>query len=179
MNLCSYCSKPTTNAKFCSRSCSAIASNKTSRKRIAKLTTNCQRCGISYLVRGWRKSRCQECFALYGNQIQESRRAKTLGSIKQVAKEKGIHPSWAFSEVRSNCRAKNGHRPKRCEVCGYETHIEYCHIKAVSTWPDTATMDEVNDPSNVVILCRNHHWEFDHGLLDLRHGRDSNPRVSG
>jgi hypothetical protein len=26
---------------------------------------------------------------------------------------------------------------------------------------------QVNDPSNVLLLCPNHHWEFDNGKLSL------------
>lgn len=30
-----------------------------------------------------------------------------------------------------------------------------------------ATISDVNDPSNLVALCKNHHWEFDNGHLSL------------
>ena len=56
-------------------------------------------------------------------------------------------------------------KPKRCHECGYDRHIEVCHIRDVADFPDTATIGEINDPTNLRSLCPNHHWEFDHGLL--------------
>jgi len=39
--------------------------------------------------------------------------------------------------------------------------------KAVSSFPDSAYLEEINSSDNILVLCRNHHWEFDHGLLLL------------
>ena len=48
----------------------------------------------------------------------------------------------------------------------------YCHIKPLADFPDMATTAEINHPDNLLWLCRNHHWEFDHGLLVLdKHGK--------
>lgn len=79
---------------------------------------------------------------------------------------KGKHPSWKNSVVRLHCRRTNDHRPKRCEVCGYDKHVEFAHVRGLASFQADATLAEVNDPSNVRILCRNHHWELDHGMLD-------------
>ena len=54
-----------------------------------------------------------------------------------------------------------------CKVCGYDKHVEVCHIKSVSSFLDTATVLEINSIENLVVLCRNHHWEYDHDLLKL------------
>lgn len=48
-----------------------------------------------------------------------------------------------------------------CAHCGYAKHVQLAHIKAVADFPDTATMAEINAPSNVLPLCPNCHWEFD------------------
>ena len=32
---------------------------------------------------------------------------------------------------------------------------------------DNNTIAEINDISNLIGLCPNHHWEYDNGLLDL------------
>jgi len=37
----------------------------------------------------------------------------------------------------------------------------------VSDFPDAALIAEINDIANLVALCPNHHWEFDHGVLTL------------
>ena len=52
-------------------------------------------------------------------------------------------------------------------VCGYSIHYEVRHIRAVKSFPDTATMAEVHNINNLIALCPNHHWEFDNGLLVL------------
>ncbi len=56
---------------------------------------------------------------------------------------------------------------KFCQVCGYSNHVEICHIKAVSAFPEDAKLSQINDPINLVYLCPNHHWEFDNGILNL------------
>ena len=56
---------------------------------------------------------------------------------------------------------------KRCQNCGYEKYIEVCHIKSVSDHEDSTLISTINDISNLIGLCPNCHWEFDHGLLKL------------
>lgn len=55
----------------------------------------------------------------------------------------------------------------KCAVCGYDKHVDIAHIKAVSEFDDNATIEEINNPNNLIGLCPNHHWEYDHGLLNL------------
>jgi predicted restriction endonuclease len=56
---------------------------------------------------------------------------------------------------------------KTCKVCGYDKHIQVCHIKSVSSFKDDDLITEINSKNNLVGLCPNHHWEFDHGFLNL------------
>lgn len=53
-----------------------------------------------------------------------------------------------------------------CAICGYDKYVEVCHIKAVSDFSDSILISEINAVGNLVLLCPNHHWEFDHNLLD-------------
>ena len=55
-----------------------------------------------------------------------------------------------------------------CKACGYSHYIEVCHIRPVSEFPRETLISEINDISNLVGLCPNCHWEFDHGILLLR-----------
>lgn len=55
----------------------------------------------------------------------------------------------------------------KCELCGYDKHIEVAHIKSVSSFGDDATIREIDNINNLIGLCPNHHWEYDHGLLNL------------
>jgi predicted restriction endonuclease len=54
-----------------------------------------------------------------------------------------------------------------CGVCAYNKHVEVSHRKAVSQFPDTARVVEINSIHNLIALCPNHHWEYDNGLLTL------------
>lgn len=58
-------------------------------------------------------------------------------------------------------------KPKECLVCGYNKHIEICHIKAVNEFDDNTTLREVNNIDNLIALCRNHHWEFDNNIITI------------
>jgi predicted restriction endonuclease len=82
-------------------------------------------------------------------------------------KNRQNHPSWKFAEVRGHARKAHAHLLKRCQVCGYDNHVELAHIIALSKWPLSATLNEVNAAGNILLLCPNHHWEFDNGLLRL------------
>lgn len=54
-----------------------------------------------------------------------------------------------------------------CRNCGYDKHFEICHIKAIKDFSKDTLLSVVNDPSNLVPLCPNCHWEFDRGTLKL------------
>jgi predicted restriction endonuclease len=59
------------------------------------------------------------------------------------------------------------HEHQECKVCGYDTHVEVCHIKSVSSFSDDSLISEINSIDNLVGLCPNHHWEFDNGKIEL------------
>ena len=71
------------------------------------------------------------------------------------------------AQIRSLARGlyRQSSRPKCCASCGYTTHYEVCHIKPISEFLPTDFVADVNKLSNLVALCRNHHWEFDHDEL--------------
>ncbi len=55
-----------------------------------------------------------------------------------------------------------------CQACGFDVIVENAHIKPVSSFPDSATLDEISDPSNVLKLCPNHHAMYDSGDPKLK-----------
>lgn len=69
----------------------------------------------------------------------------------------------ARTEIRkhSSLMIESLGKDKKCEKCGYDKHVEICHIKSVSSFPDEAYLKEINSPSNLLYLCPNCHWEFD------------------
>ena len=54
-----------------------------------------------------------------------------------------------------------------CDHCGYSYHVDICHIRDLSSFDDQTPVSIVNDLSNLVALCKNHHTEFDNGDLIL------------
>jgi predicted restriction endonuclease len=58
-------------------------------------------------------------------------------------------------------------KPKRCAVCGYDKHVEICHIKGIQDFDENDTISAVNNMNNLIALCANCHWELDNGLLKL------------
>lgn len=54
-----------------------------------------------------------------------------------------------------------------CTVCGYRLHVELAHIKPLKDFDLKSKLSDINDESNNLALCPNHHWEFDNGLLEI------------
>lgn len=58
-------------------------------------------------------------------------------------------------------------KPLKCAICGYDNHVEIAHIRPVSDFPGDTLISEINSKDNLIALCPNHHWEYDHGILKL------------
>jgi len=163
MNICKLCGNNTHNLVFCSKKCAASFNNKTKPKRAKKKIITCQDCGVAYFMQDRRRSRCESCYETWSVRWDNV----TLGQLTEKCKSKGNHSSWKYSEARGHCRRLNKHRPQVCQVCDYSKHVEMCHIKPLASFPPSAKLADVNDPSNIYILCPNHHWELDNGHLDM------------
>ena len=153
MNNCLHCGAATTNAKYCSRSHAAIHTNQQAPKR--RLTRVCSECDT--LIPGSR----QFC-AVHGKR-KANYRLMTVAQLK--AKDVNKHPSYYRGHLNSITRLLNAHRPRVCQACGYAKHVEYCHIQPIKAFPDSTTVQEVSGPENILVLCPNYHWEYDHGQL--------------
>ena len=82
-------------------------------------------------------------------------------TVKDVMHSARHGQSTKFNIIRGRARTQYKHI-KVCEHCGYSKHVEVCHIKPISSFSDDSLVSEVNDRSNIKILCPNCHWEFDH-----------------
>lgn len=169
-HICSHCSKPFEGHRppgqrvFCNRSCSASATNSTKHRK--KKSRCCRACQGTYTTTPTHKSRslCQPCSGKH----KLFRETKTLADVASMISAKGKHPSWRWSYVRTMNRIQNKGLGTQCQLCGYGNHVEFAHIQPISSFPLDTPLSVVNDPSNILILCPNHHWEFDHGCLDLK-----------
>lgn len=48
---------------------------------------------------------------------------------------------------------------RECRVCGYDLHVDLCHVRAIHSFPADTKLIEVNAEENLVYLCPTHHWE--------------------
>ncbi len=141
------------------KSCSAIYNNKKHVKRqpkkrfcreckvklpiIRKTTTN----GIPYIAK---RLLCDTC---------RKPKAMTLREAMYI----NLHKSSAFALVRARARSKMA-GITICTKCGYSKHVEVCHIKHISSFPLDTLISDINANNNLLVLCPNCHWEFDHDL---------------
>jgi 5-methylcytosine-specific restriction endonuclease McrA len=95
---------------------------------------------------------CQSCTNI------KQQKYETLGDILHYRSKYG--QSAAFNIIRGRARQTMKHITQ-CQVCGYDKHVEVCHIKPISKFDETTLISEINGPSNLYILCPNCHWEFD------------------
>lgn len=86
---------------------------------------------------------------------------KTLGELKIELSLLSFH-----AKVRGLARSRYN-KPKICAACGYNLHVDICHIKPVASFSDDTKLLIVNDPNNLIALDKRCHWEFDHGFLTL------------
>lgn len=151
---CLSCGKETNNPKFCSKSCATTFNNRLYPRR-NKATKYCKHCGIP--VTG-RKTVCEGC-----NRNNSDWSQRTLGELQSIRRYQ------ISSRIRALARYAymKSSRPKICQNCGYDKHIEVCHIKAIDSFSMDTKISEINSMDNLVALCPNCHWEFDHDLLSL------------
>lgn len=153
MNYCLTCQKPTSNPKFCSRSCSAKTNGRLYPKR--KLTNQCKICNIPIVSNRTYCKTCSPNFVDWDNiklsDVQGKRQYQKNSRIRDLARTK----------------YRESGKPLVCSRCGYSKHVEICHIRSISSFDGSATISEINSFENLITLCRNCHWELDHGSLTL------------
>ena len=135
---CLCCNKLTQNPQFCSRSCSAKTTNKIPKRK--KRINYCSSCGKERLNRA---KICRLCI--------DQKRYTTLD----------FSHKYRGNIIRSRARSLMKDI-KACAVCGYDKHVNVCHIKPIKAFAQHSVIDRINDISNLIVLCPNCHWEFDH-----------------
>lgn len=134
---------------YCSRSCAAKTNNRQYPKRKMEGLCKCGKPTHKFLTY------CSNCYQI--GLIDD----KTYGELK------GITKYQKNSRIRGHARKKylKSNLPKSCILCEYSTHIDICHVKDISSFPNESLIKEINDLKNLIALCKNHHWEFDNDLL--------------
>jgi hypothetical protein len=150
---CINCNTPTANPKFCSRNCAATHNNKIAPKR--KRSIKCKSCK-GFATAG--RLNCELCI--------DSKRILYTDTLGQAIK-KAKGRSRALSHIRGFAKRRLNPKNNSCKNCGYNKHTETCHIKPIRDFQNENLISDINSPKNIIILCPNCHWEFDHGLLKL------------
>ena len=167
-NVCLFCSKViepkiteklsiTKRKRYCDVKCSSA-----SRKRECKCVP-CIYCGKP-LKRHLKKFCTKSCASRSRGILQSI----TKGDL--FSKRSGYQS--ARSAIQRDARTVYlwSKRKLECLICGYSKHVDIAHIKPVSDFDDACTVAEINAMDNLVSLCPNHHWEFDHGFLKFNAG---------
>ena len=159
---CAFCGSPTLNPKFCSRSCAASSNNAESPKRALESL-----CGCGNKRSSWRSKLCDDCRAARVESRKENHyNTWTLGAMRGSGNA-NFNSRYPYIRNMSRKAYKDSGRPMKCLVCDYSLHVDIAHIRDVKSYPDSATVAEVNNLDNLIALCKNHHWEFDHGHLQI------------
>ena len=148
---------------YCSRKCNLVNANHIKYKDHKKTITTCVQCNCTIDNR----SKKRLCLLCYTRQTRVKLENQTLADIKNKHKSrKFLH--WYSSEIRNFNREWNKSLLSLpCQVCGYSRKIHLAHIKPICSYPDTALLKEINSEQNNLVLCPNHHSEFDDGYLSL------------
>ena len=136
---------------FCSHSCAATFNNVGVRRHGIMRSTICE-CGEKkYYISNL-------CFKCKNKKSREMCLEKPIGKIPIKSRLQTIRGLARLFLLETK-------RPKKCKICGYDKHVNVCHIKPISSFLETDSINKVNNIENLEYYCPNHHWEFDHGLL--------------
>lgn len=175
----------------CSLKCASILA----REKLGyheSITTECCECHkiinrtYSQFIQSKNHFCSQSCSGSYNNRIRNLDKPK---KVKPIIKKELINSTtyyatnytkdYLFSNsknwqsARTTIRKhaalvfKESNRERRCSFCGYDKTIEIAHIKSVSSFSKDSLIKDINAIDNIIALCPNHHWEYDHGLINL------------
>lgn len=158
---CAYCHCPMIIHKseekknnFCSQSHAAKFNNSHRPKR--KLV---KRCSCGNLIVSNRKF-CKICIKK-GKHLRSGVHVSER-TIEEVIKNKGPN---RYGLIRHHARKITQNRKQICQKCGYSLHVDTCHIKEIKDFPLNTKISVVNHIDNLILLCKNCHWEMDHNYL--------------
>lgn len=166
---CATCNTPVSAIrKYCSEQCLTIARI----ERVSKdgHTTNSKKkyypkceCGNTM---SHRSVKCRDC--VYNDYLN-----MTIGQLRA----KSVRDAQVYNGIRQKSRSLAvKHYVMECALCGYDYHVDVCHVRALSSLPDETTVISASGVDNFVLLCRNHHWELDHGNIDIKDVPRPTPR---
>lgn len=174
-HLCGRCSKKVlrtrselakVDAVYCSQSCAAKMNNAKFVKRVRIYPDRFCLCGAKVLPQS---NQCKPCWM--AEKTESSYDRLTLVTLFDYKSNSRNESYRYYNKIRQDARClatKHYNMVKECQHCGYSIAVELAHIRALSTFPDSATGAEMNARENLVYLCPNHHKEQEKGLIDIK-----------
>lgn len=123
-------------------------------------TYYCPKCGVE-LGTGPKFSRKKCC-----NNCNPNTQDWSLQTLEETREKRNYQVNSRIRELARKVFEKSGIE-KKCVHCGYDKHIEICHIKGISEFDKNTVISEINDINNLIALCPNCHWELDNNLLEF------------
>lgn len=160
--------------RFCNHVCAATYNNQ-QRLRTSKTQSPigaCQNCGVAvrYSLRKdghayFPRRYCEPCTILKKLNGRVLVATVTKGNLFKNGR------NWQTARSMIQAHAQRVYllsgQPFICKICGYSSHVDIAHNKAVSEFTDDTLVIVINRIENLVALCPNHHWEFDHRIITL------------
>ena len=150
------CDQYTKSPHFCSKSCAATVNGSKYPKR-HKTIHLCPMCSKEISAKAQKCNRCVmvTSVAEYGE--------KRLGEFSST------YARHRYQNIRRHAHriAKIHDLSKKCAICDYDFHVDLCHKQAIGSFDQDTKIKIINDIDNLVYLCKNHHWELDHGHITL------------
>lgn len=145
--------------RFCNRSCAGQYNGRAHPKRSRERANwpKCRTCDNIVVAKYYKY--CRDC-------IEKKKHYHGAGPLELQTIEQAIKRTGAntYDKVRAHARyvLYKEELKGSCEKCGYDKHVELCHIKPISSFSRDTLLSEVNRRDNVMFLCPNCHWEHDH-----------------
>jgi len=168
--VCENCNITYTASHFRQRFCSKKCSNSKVKRRTKKISY-CFVEGCNNEVEYHFNKFCRSCI---DNKAHWARNSDTGKLLKDQTIAEATHKRAGGANAYDNMRFAARKSLKAiidagtgCTNCGWAHHVHVCHIKAIKDYSKETLVSEVNDPSNLVLLCPNCHWLFDNEKLVL------------
>ncbi len=145
---------------FCSKRCSALINNTL---RPTRLKKKCKLCGS--LIPS-NNTFCTDCYHTKGKFRVHGKDINNI-SLKEYLKTRKNDAS-RYNDIRNKARKAIQHLPQKCSKCGYSKHVQAAHVKPISKFPLHTKISTINSVSNIILLCPNCHWEYDHHIKTQR-----------
>ena len=149
------------NNNFCSQTCANIYNNPNPKKDRKSCCDNCSKDFIKT-----KDKVSNTCSIICSMELGMKQR-----TMKEAIQRAGAN---TYDVIRKNARTYSKYfYPSKCMICNYDKHYEVCHVKDLKDFTREETLYEVNNKTNLIHLCPNCHWEFDHNQLDLQKIREA------